>query len=228
MERNQQWSYLLQNMQPGDKKFWKLSCSLRGKRKNKIPHLQVGTHKIITDKEKAESLASTFARSHLLTANYQHPSEARINQTIDTLTMEAPNTENVEFITVNELRSILSTLKTSKSPGLDEIPNILLKRLPLKAVQILTIIFNRCIRLNYFPSAFKKAKIVAVHKPGKPKNECSSYRPISLLSNLGKLFEKCIHNRITEFVSTHELIAKEQFGFKKGHSTIHQVKRIQN
>lgn len=227
-EKNKKWSDLLSKLKPGDKRFWKLSRNLRGKRRNQIPHLEDGHNKLISDEEKAEKLANTFAESHSLTLNYCHPSEAKINRSVRNIKLEPPNSDGAEFITEGELTNVLSQLKIDKSPGLDNVPNILLKNLPERAIKILNIIFNSCILLNYFPPTFKKAKVVAVHKPFKPRNIASSYRPISLLSNLGKIFEKLLHFRINEFVSSRGLPAKEQFGFKKDHCTIHQMSRIKN
>ena len=227
-ERNIKWSNLLCKMKPGDKRFWSLSRSLRGKRKNQICTLEDGQDKLIADREKAEKLANTFAKAHYITGNFSHPSESKINATVNSLKLETPNSEDAQLITVDELKSLLSKLKPSKSPGLDKVSNILLKNIPEKAVNILLNIFNSCIRLNYFPQAFKKAKVVAVPKPNTPKNNPNSYRPISLLSNIGKVFEKLIHHRINDFVSSHGLVAREQFGFKKDHSTIHQIMRIKN
>lgn len=195
-------------MKPGDKRFWKLSSSLRGKRKTQIPHLKQGNEILIADSEKAEKLAHTFAQSHYLTIHYTHPSETQINNSVENLKQEPPNLDGAEFITMNELTYVLAKLKNNKAPGFDNIPNILLKHLPVKAVKILKVILNSCIRLNYFPSVFKKAKVIAVHKPNKPKNNPNSYRPISLLSNIGKVFEKLIHNRIN--------------------GTIHQISRNKN
>lgn len=119
-------------------------------------------------------------------------------------------------------------MKSSKSPGLDEVPNILLKKLPGKAIKFLVTIFNSCLRFNYFPSAFKKAKIIAIHKANKPANDPKSYRPISLLSNLGKVYEKLLYFRVNDFITEHNIILKEQFGFKREHSTVHQINRIKN
>lgn len=70
--------------------------------------------------------------------------------------------------------------------------------------------------------------MVAVAKPNKPSNQPTSYRPISLLSNLGKIFEKIIHYRIIEFASDRNIISENQFGFRKEHSTVHQISRIKN
>lgn len=48
------------------------------------------------------------------------------------------------------------------------------------------------------------------------------------MSNLGKLFEKLIHFRIQDFISSQNIIPNEQFGFRKEHSTVHQISRIKN
>lgn len=150
------WSILLEKIKPGGKRFWKLSRSLRGKRKNQILNLEIGTDKLVSD-----CLADAFSQSHYLTMNYTHPSEININRRIEKFKTEAPFLENIEYINESEMTNILSTLKCSKSPGFDEIPNILLKNLPEIRKKLLVSILNSCIRLNYFPSEFKKAKVVA-------------------------------------------------------------------
>lgn len=57
-------------------------------------------------------------------------------------------------------------------------------------------------------------------------NLASSYRPISLLPTLGKLFEKLILLRIRPILYEHQIIPTTQFGFQPGHSIIHQVHRL--
>lgn len=119
-------------------------------------------------------------------------------------------------------------MKSFKAPGLDKIQNILLKKLPHKAIVQITKILNGCIKISYFPSTFKIAKVVPIPKRGKDLKLPSSYRPISLLSCLGKLLEKVIHIRLNKFAITNDIIAKEQFGFRPQHSTTHQIKRVIN
>lgn len=227
-ERNNKWSKLLSNLQPGDKIFWKLSRSLRGKTNKTVPYLQKDNQQIRIDVEKAELLADTFLRGNNLTSGYKHSVDRTVNSKVNRFKREANNTDGAILTSINELTSIIKSLKTSKSPGLDNISNLLIKKLPTKAIDLLVVLFNSCIKLNYFPKHFKTANIIAIVKPNKPKMDPTSYRPISLLSNIGKLFEKIIHSRISEFVTDNNLIAKEQFGFKKGHSCIQQVNRIKN
>jgi len=76
------------------------------------------------------------------------------------------------------------------------------------------------------PSIWKHAQIILIHKPGKPPENSSSYRPISLLSVIGKLFEKILLKRITKIATVNKIIPDFQFGFKSKHSTIHQLHRV--
>ena len=82
-----------------------------------------------------------------------------------------------------------------------------------------------------FSQQLKTAKIIPVYKKGDPL-DCKNYRPISLLSNLGKLTEKLIHSRVNIFLENQKYFYKNQFGFRKKHSTNHALititEKIQN
>jgi len=54
----------------------------------------------------------------------------------------------------------------------------------------------------------------------------SSYRPISLLDTVDKLFEKILLNRILYEVSQRGLMRDEQFGFRPRHCTSLQLVRL--
>ena len=95
-------------------------------------------------------------------------------------------------------------------------------------VSTLTTIFNWCLRNGYFPKQFKTAKVIPILKKGKDKKSAKNYRPISMLNGLDKIFEKIILNGLNEYTEENNILSKEQFGFRKDHSTIHQVKRIVN
>ena len=82
------------------------------------------------------------------------------------------------------------------------------------------------LRLEYFPVQLKIAQLVVVPKPGKPPNVTSSYRPISLLPLVSKLFEKVILKRLNPILDELNLIPEHQFGFRKQHSTIEQTHRL--
>ena len=54
----------------------------------------------------------------------------------------------------------------------------------------------------------------------------SNYRPISLLSNIEKIFEKVMYSRLMGFLDDQNLIYVRQFGFRKHHSTTHALINI--
>jgi len=63
------------------------------------------------------------------------------------------------------------------------------------------------------PSLLKVAKVIPVYKKGSP-FEVENYRPISLLSNLDKIFQKLMHKRVISFLESHKILYSFQFGFR--------------
>ena len=84
-------------------------------------------------------------------------------------------------------------------------------------------LINSMLRLGYFPSCWKNAKIKCILKPGKNPCLVNSYRPIILLAQLSKIVEKIIKSRFEAINNSRDSIAMEQFGFKTGHNTTDQL-----
>ena len=68
--------------------------------------------------------------------------------------------------------------------------------------------------------------MISILKPGKDPALPSSYRPISLLDTIGKLFEMILLDRILHVVSERGLLPDEQFGIRPRHSTSLQLARL--
>jgi len=55
-----------------------------------------------------------------------------------------------------------------------------------------------------------------------------NYRPISLLNNFSKIYEKVMANRLTSYIEENNLFSPSQYGFRKSHSTIHPLVQFMN
>ena len=73
-----------------------------------------------------------------------------------------------------------------------------------------------------FPSVLKIAKVIPIHKK-QSKVDYANSRPISLLSNIEKIIEKLIHERLSNFLDINNLIYSLQFGFRQKYSTTHAL-----
>ena len=122
-----------------------------------------------------------------------------------------------------EVTELIHRLNRRKAPGHDQISNKTIKELPVEGIALIFSNFNSIFRLKYYPKTCKTSQITS---PGKPIHETSSYRPISLLPTLSKLFEKLLTNRPLPLLEDLKTLPDHQFGFRKQHSTIEQIRRI--
>jgi hypothetical protein len=118
----------------------------------------------------------------------------------------------------DEVQEAIRSLKIGMAPGPNDIPNRALKHLPKRAVSLLVQIFDAVLRTHHFLSACKHARMISILKPRKDPAQPFSYRPISLLDTIGKLFDILLTKILNE-VSECGLLRDEQFGFRPGNST---------
>ena len=116
-----------------------------------------------------------------------------------------------------EIQALIKDLPNKGSSGYDNISNLLLKSLSDQISNPLEKIFNKSLEEGLFPTNMKKADIVPLYK-SKDKQECSNYRPISLLIPLSKLLEKIMYKRVYQFLEKTGQIFPSQYGFRSSHS----------
>lgn len=117
----------------------------------------------------------------------------------------------------SELCTALDTRKDT-TPGLDNFPYIMIKRLHVSCKKTLLNILN-CLWTNQIiPESWKTQCVIPILKPDKPADDHNSYRPISLASCVGKLMEQMIKLRLDYYVESQNLLPAVQFGFRKGKS----------
>ena len=128
-------------------------------------------------------------------------------------------------VSCDEVFKILNGLNSNKGPGPDELSVTPFQCVADKFSPILTSIFNSSIQEGVFPSGLKLAKCIPIHKGDGPLNP-SNYRPISILNFSSKFFEKLLHTRLITYLDNNKLIYKNQFGYRKNHSTSHAVLNV--
>ena len=128
----------------------------------------------------------------------------------------------ITFTNKEEIYQILSSLNSNKSCGPNSIPTKVLHFLQDQISNHLATICNLSFSTGVFPAILKTAKVISIHKKNS-KLEVSNYRPISLLSNIDKIFEKLMHSRLIEFLEGKQILYYRQFGFRKDFSTNHAI-----
>ncbi|XP_018358553.1 PREDICTED: RNA-directed DNA polymerase from mobile element jockey-like [Trachymyrmex cornetzi] len=114
------------------------------------------------------------------------------------------------------------------APGPSGIPA---KAWALATTSVMTVeirrLFTECLKKGQFPDTWKNAKLVLLRKPGKPDNQAAGYRPICLLDEKAKLFERIITERIVDHLNDKgPNLSKRQFGFRKGKSTMDAIAMV--
>ena len=131
-----------------------------------------------------------------------------------------PSLSEVTFSSQSVIKILLG-LDTSKACGHDnDISPHILKQCAHQLGPSLTHLFNLCMTSGRFPTQWKRAHIVPVHKKGK-RDAAENYRPVSLLSVVSKVMERCVYDHIYEHVSS--LLSPLQHGFVKGKSCSTQL-----
>ena len=120
-------------------------------------------------------------------------------------------------VSENEIKEIVLSLKKS-APGNDDMIADILKISVDIVKSPVAYICNLSIVQGVFPEELKTANVLPLYKADDPMF-FNNYRPVSLLTVLSKVFEKIMYNRLLNFLDTYNTLFKNQFGFRKNHST---------
>ena len=73
--------------------------------------------------------------------------------------------------------------------------------------------FNYCLKKDEFPCVLKHADVIPAHKK-EIKSDKANYRPVSILPNLCKIYEKLMHQQLYEHFNS--ILSPKQCRFRKG------------
>ncbi len=130
----------------------------------------------------------------------------------------------IAHISEQEILDIINSL-ANKGSGPASIPLRLLKIAADLIVIPLCYIVNISFSTVIFLDVLKVAKVITLHKGGSTQ-EVNNFRPISLLSIFDKILEKLMHKRLYTFLEDHDILFKNQSGFRKRNSTAHSLIEI--
>ena len=99
-------------------------------------------------------------------------------------------------ITPKIVKKVITNLDSTKAPGPDCIPVVVLKNCEPELSYILAKLFNKCLKESCFPDCWKVSLVVPVFKNVGERSTAKNCRPVSLLSVVSKAFEKLVNNRI--------------------------------
>ena len=121
-----------------------------------------------------------------------------------------------KLFTLEELNRAGGRLKANTAPGIDGVPNEILKEVIGAYLEVLLEAFNSCLRDGRFFADWKKQRLVLLSKGNKPLGVTSSYRPICLLDTMGTLLGELILQRLQALLVGENGLLENQFGFRKG------------
>ena len=218
------YQQFIQNLSTHNSCLWKTTKKILKTISTSSPLRKEDNSWAVSDTEKAnlfgQHLSQTFT-PHDITLN---PTQSQI--VTHSLESALPVSLPAKHTSPGEIEFIIKKLHSRKAPGFDRITNHTAKNLPKKVIILLSYIYNAMLRLSYFPLTWKFSEIIMIQKPYKPPEKVTSYRPISLLPTLSKVFEKILLKRLIPLAISAKIIPDTQFGFRPNHSTIHQLHRV--
>ena len=135
--------------------------------------------------------------------------------------------ELVEDVDPQSLIKMARFLKRGKAPGPDIIHNEVLRLGTTTSLfHHLAKLFTSSIQLGYIPTACKKATLRMLLKLDNLSSLSNSYRPISLISSIMKLFERVIEQRLRSHLENIGFLNKHQPGFRRAKSTDDHLFRL--
>ena len=218
--QNKSQSLNIQN----DKSFWKTFKNTFYPNSNNskvIGDLVDDNDNLVTDDAtKAQMLYdSIFKGQHLANSSFDNNWQTTVEKEIKAnIYKQGPISLNHD-ITVSEINAAIKNTKcANKSADCDGIHPLMIKHCGEQFKILLFKIFNTSLLQQHWP--WTNNTVIFLRKPGKSNyNITSSYRPITISSYVGKLYERILESRLREFVEKSKVLNDSQNGFRAGRST---------
>ena len=101
----------------------------------------------------------------------------------------------------------------AKTSAIENLSSMVIKDAFCAIPHIISRLMNLSLHQGIFPEKWKQADIIRIFKGGDP-SDVNNYRPISLLPLPGKLLEKIVHSRLSNFLELYDILNIKQGGFR--------------
>ena len=184
--------------------------------RDKAPTPLIGELEITTP----QGIANTFNEYFSTVANH-YVTDSTLDGGQHTLLKNCVNEKldgvyTIPEITEHAVTKALLALKPGTSTGADTISARLLSAEAPAITMPITTIINNSIRSGTFPTMWKLAKVIPIHKKGTTDNK-GNYRPISVLSAHSKILERHVHDSLYAYLMVRNLLHGSQSGFRTQH-----------
>lgn len=171
------------------------------------------------NKKKSEQFADYFSSVVSKLKNVSFPLRDCIWEPNKPIPRRTTKKFKFQYISKVSVRTFLRKLKTDKATRLDELPAKMLKDCADLITNLLRFIINLSLSMSTVPEAWKKAKLVPIHKSGDT-IKAQNYRLILVLSVLSKLLETSIQTQLSDYLENNRLLNDVQFGYRAKRSTV--------
>lgn len=179
-----------------------------------VPILDIDTNGVTyeTNEEKADCLR------HKLWP--ETSDDAPPETPMDDLDPDRHSFEIADSLEEHQVKNAIKKLVARKAPGPDQVTTDGIRLASDAITPFLTRLFRACMTFRFVPNAFKRATTIIIRKPGKATyNSPKSWRPIALLSVIGKIYERILNDIIVLAAIEHDLLPGTQYGAPGGNTT---------
>ena len=172
---------------------------------------------MVTDQQEIANYMNQYYAT-VASNNVQDLANDENNKAYEKYLTNRPNTVfNFHTVTPLYIENIIKNLKLTNTAGIDNISNKMIKTAVNQLVNPITSVVNLMISTSTFPDLLKRGKLKPIYKKG-DKTLAENYRPISILPSISKIFERVLHDQLTNYFEENNLFYQHQYGYRKKHS----------
>ena len=212
---NNIWNNLNDLQKSNPRKFWKLFSDLKG----------------MNDSHKSNPICMSEWVSHfskLLNGAFKPDKD--LSKHIENYILENRDKVFNELnftISLEEVSTAISLLKSNKAPGTDGLVNEMLKSGCSVLLPYLHKLFNKIFISGSYPECWRTNTLSPLHKKGDT-HTTGNYRGIAVSSCIPKLFLSILQRRLVNFTDKHNCIPNCQLGYRKKSSTCDHILTLKN